>query len=81
METPSNQTPEITKPVKATVEFPEKDESMGEIVISHVGPSPNDFLARKAIDVLGIYLTDGPVAPLTKEFVEIPSPLWCVLPN
>ncbi|KAG8964011.1 hypothetical protein FRC03_002295 [Tulasnella sp. 419] len=36
---------------------------------------PSDYLARKAIDILGIYLTDSPVAPLTKEYVEIPSPL------
>ena len=29
----------------------------------------------KAIDVLGCYLTDSAVAPLTKQFVEIESPL------
>lgn len=33
------------------------------------------FIAEKAIDILGIYLTDTAVAPLTKEYVEIPSPL------
>jgi Zn-dependent M16 (insulinase) family peptidase len=33
------------------------------------------LLIKQAIDVLGIYLTDSPVAPLTKEFVERESPL------
>ncbi|KAG8934409.1 hypothetical protein FRC02_010043 [Tulasnella sp. 418] len=75
LETPSVERPVIEKIVKDIVEFPEKDESMGEIVLSQVGPEPSDYLARKAIDILGIYLTDSPVAPLTKEYVEIPSPL------
>lgn len=33
------------------------------------------FLIDQAIDILGIYLTDSPIAPLTKEYVEIPEPL------
>lgn len=27
--------------------------------------------------VLTTYLTDSAVAPLNKEFVEIPEPYWC----
>ncbi|KAF8807490.1 hypothetical protein BYT27DRAFT_7189561 [Phlegmacium glaucopus] len=60
---------------KNTVEFPEKDESMGELIINFLGPPPNEYLTRKAIDVLGTYLTSSAVAPLNKEFVEIESPL------
>jgi len=33
----------------------------------------------QAIEVLSSYLTSSPTAPLSKEFVEIESPLWCVL--
>ncbi len=33
----------------------------------------------QAIDILSSYLTSSPTAPLNKEFVEIESPLWCVL--
>lgn len=33
--------------VKETVEFPEKDESVGEVMVSILGPPPNAFLERK----------------------------------
>jgi Zn-dependent M16 (insulinase) family peptidase len=52
---------------------------MGELTITYLGPSPNDFLARKALDILGMYLTSSAAAPLNKEYVEIESPLWYVL--
>ena len=32
----------------------------------------------QALDILGTYLTSGPVAPLNKEYVEIENPLWFV---
>ena len=32
----------------------------------------------QALDMLGTYLTSGPVAPLNKEYVEIENPLWSV---
>lgn len=32
-------------------------------------------MVEQAIDILGIYLTDTAVAPLTKEYVEIAEPL------
>ncbi|KAF8168013.1 Metalloenzyme, LuxS/M16 peptidase-like protein [Crassisporium funariophilum] len=69
----------LRKPIPTTiqdiVEFPEKDESMGELIINFLGPAPNAFLTRKALDILGTYLTSSAVAPLNKEFVEIESPL------
>lgn len=49
---------------------------MGELIINFMGPPPNQFLERKALDILGTYLTSSAVAPLNKEFVEIESPLW-----
>ena len=30
------------------VTFPEKDESLGELIISYLGPAPFEFLERKA---------------------------------
>ncbi|KAF8307697.1 hypothetical protein DL93DRAFT_2064630 [Clavulina sp. PMI_390] len=75
LETPSATPFKISEPREDTVEFPEKDESLGELMLSFVGPSYADYLDRKAIDILGIYLTDTSVAPLTKEYVEIAEPL------
>ncbi|KZO96339.1 hypothetical protein CALVIDRAFT_481506 [Calocera viscosa TUFC12733] len=61
--------------ITQVVEFPEQDESMGEVCISWLGPKADDFVDQQALDVLGTYLTDSPVAPLTREFVETASPL------
>jgi Zn-dependent M16 (insulinase) family peptidase len=52
---------------------------MGEIIVNFLGPPPNAFLERKALDILGTYFTSSAVAPLNKEFVEIESPLWSAL--
>lgn len=78
LETSSADRQPITKTVKETVEFPEKDESVGELQIAFLGPPPTAFLERKALDILGLYLTSSPVAPLNKEYVEIENPLWYV---
>ncbi|KAH7931086.1 hypothetical protein BV22DRAFT_1027850 [Leucogyrophana mollusca] len=75
VETASAEQGSIKEIVKETVEFPEKDESMGELVITYMGPPPTAFLERKAIDILSTYLTSSPVAPLNKEYVETESPL------
>ncbi|TBU62037.1 Metalloenzyme, LuxS/M16 peptidase-like protein [Dichomitus squalens] len=75
VETASAQRNPIPETVKETVEFPEKDESVGELQIGFLGPPPTAFLERKALDILGLYLTSSPVAPLNKEYVEIENPL------
>ncbi|PFH54559.1 hypothetical protein AMATHDRAFT_123 [Amanita thiersii Skay4041] len=75
VETPSANRPAISKTVKQVVEFPEKDESMGELIICFTGPPSNAFLERKALDILGTYLTSSAIAPLNKEYVETESPL------
>ncbi|CAE6470602.1 unnamed protein product [Rhizoctonia solani] len=74
VETPSAQKPGLKGITKATVEFPEQDESAGEVAVSFQGPEPEKFTESKAMELLGLYLTDSPVSPLTKEFVETANP-------
>ncbi|TCD61425.1 hypothetical protein EIP91_008439 [Steccherinum ochraceum] len=75
VETASAKRDPIAATVTKAVEFPEKDESVGELEINYRGPAPNAFLERKALDIIGTYLTSSPVAPLNKEYVEIEEPL------
>ncbi|KAJ7169964.1 Metalloenzyme, LuxS/M16 peptidase-like protein [Mycena filopes] len=75
VETPSALRPPIKETIKDTIEFPEKDESVGELIISSLGPAPNQFLERKALDLLGSYLTSSAVAPLNKEYIEVDTPM------
>lgn len=56
------------------VEFPEKDESSGEVQISWVGPKTTDLMGDAALDLLTTYLSDSAVSPLSKEFIEIDDP-------
>ena len=48
METPSANRGPIKETVKKTIEFPEKDESVGELMISYMGPKSDQFLESKA---------------------------------
>lgn len=57
------------------VNFPERDESIGEVQISWLGPTMDDSLELQALDVLSTYLTDSPVSPMQQEFVERDEPL------
>ncbi|KAI0756614.1 Metalloenzyme, LuxS/M16 peptidase-like protein [Daedaleopsis nitida] len=75
VETASGQRKAIPETIKETVEFPEKDESVGELQLGFLGPPPTAFLERKALDILGLYLTSSAVAPLNKEYVEVENPL------
>ena len=68
--------PEIQKEI---TNFPTKDESVGEVMLGFRGPPPMAFLERMALDLLSTYLTSSSAAPLTKEFVDIEKPMWCVL--
>ncbi|KAG6888680.1 hypothetical protein C0995_006670 [Termitomyces sp. Mi166 len=74
VETPSANRPPIKETIKKTVEFPEKDESIGEITMSFLGPAPSAFLERRALEILGTYLTSSAAAPLNKEYIEIEQP-------
>ncbi|KAJ1023179.1 hypothetical protein NDA16_003332 [Ustilago loliicola] len=60
---------------RAFVDFPEKDESVGEIQISWVGPKFQDWMTCEAVNILSTYLTDSPVSAIQKAFVERDDPL------
>lgn len=57
------------------VEFPEADESVGEVQLSWVGPPPDALLDLQSIDIVGTYLCDSAVSPVQHEFVERDDPL------
>ena len=52
VETASANRERIKEVVKQTVEFPEKDESQGELLITYNGPPPTAFLERKVCLIL-----------------------------
>lgn len=60
---------------RAFIDFPEKDESIGEVEITYLGPDIKDHLTLEALDVLNTYLTDSPVSVLMRQFVEIKEPV------
>ncbi|WRT68029.1 uncharacterized protein IL334_005004 [Kwoniella shivajii] len=64
----------IPESVTKVVEFMEEDESVGEISLTYLGPSPTDYFTNTAINVLTDYLSLSATAPLSKEFIEIPKP-------
>ncbi|OLL25266.1 hypothetical protein NEOLI_000842 [Neolecta irregularis DAH-3] len=55
----------LSKSTLKSVEFPDKDESMGE-----------DLVDATAILMICLYLCDSPIAPLSREFIEIEHPLY-----
>lgn len=60
---------------RAFIDFPEKDESVGEMQISWVGPKFQDWMTNEAVNILSTYLTDSPVSAIQKAFVERDDPL------
>ncbi|KAA1467937.1 hypothetical protein DENSPDRAFT_833113 [Dentipellis sp. KUC8613] len=75
IETASAKREPIKETVRETVEFPEKDESSGELMLSFMGPSQDEFLESMALDIISSYLTASPTSPLNKEYIETESPL------
>ncbi|RCK66408.1 hypothetical protein Cantr_02135 [Candida viswanathii] len=57
------------------VEFPEQDESMGELLISWIGPNGSDTLVNVAIDMVGSYFTDSAISVFNKNLIEVENPL------
>lgn len=47
LETPSAVRIPLTKDIEATIDFPEKDESVGELLICFNGPVPDNYIERK----------------------------------
>jgi Zn-dependent M16 (insulinase) family peptidase len=79
-ETPGVDRPDPDQPVekrrrRAFIEFPEKDESVGEVAVTWVGPQYHDFLTNEALSVLSTYLIDSAVSPVQQAFVERDDPL------
>ncbi|VVT56299.1 uncharacterized protein SAPINGB_P004943 [Magnusiomyces paraingens] len=64
-----------SKKVVKTVEFPETDETFGEISISWIGPKVHETIESTAIDIILKYLTLEGIGILCKEIVDIPDPL------
>ncbi|CCF57136.1 hypothetical protein KAFR_0C01430 [Kazachstania africana CBS 2517] len=61
--------------VESTVEFPELDESQGEILFSWIGESYMDHKNDLAVSMLLDYFTETALAPFVKQLVEIDDPM------
>ncbi|KAH7306100.1 zinc metalloprotease-like protein [Rhexocercosporidium sp. MPI-PUGE-AT-0058] len=66
----SAQPPAIEKTIIETVEFPEEDESTGEITIAMFGPNCNDAILTAALNVLLTYLAGSSISILENVMVE-----------
>ncbi|KAJ5569842.1 uncharacterized protein N7459_009272 [Penicillium hispanicum] len=66
----SKQTPAIEKSVIEKVEFPEEDESFGEIEIRFLGPDCNDAIQSGALNVALLYLAGSSASLLENVIVE-----------
>ncbi|KAH6643251.1 zinc metalloprotease [Truncatella angustata] len=66
----SAQPPAIKKTVVETVDFPEEDESTGDIIIAFFGPNCSDTLQSTALNVLLTYLCGSSVSVLENVLVE-----------
>jgi Zn-dependent M16 (insulinase) family peptidase len=66
----SRRAPPLEESIIKTVEFPEEDESAGEISIAFFGPDCNATLEDAALNVLLIYLAGSSVSVLEHTLVE-----------
>src|SRR5271168_3758101 len=66
----SPQTQPLKQSVIQTVEFPEEDESAGDILVGFLGPDCNDVVQVAALNVLLTYLTGSSVSVLENIMVE-----------
>ena len=66
----SKQTPPLTKSYLRIVEFPEEDESSGEISIRFLGPNCTDTVLTGALNVVLLYLAGSSAALLDNILVE-----------
>jgi Zn-dependent M16 (insulinase) family peptidase len=64
----------LSETIVKRVEFPDKDESMGELLISWIGPKANENLISMAVDIVGSYFTDSPISIFNKHLVEVENP-------
>jgi len=66
----SPQPPPLKETIVETVEFPEEDESFGDIVVAFFGPSCVDITNMTAVNILLTYLCGSSVAVLENVIVE-----------
>ncbi|KIV78033.1 hypothetical protein, variant [Exophiala sideris] len=66
----SKHTPALTKSTLERVEFPEEDESFGEVDIRFLGPDCSDALPTAALSVALLYLAGSSAAVLDNALVE-----------
>lgn len=66
----SKRTPALTKSVIDTVEFPEEDESTGEVQIAFFGPPATDDLGETALNTVLTYLAGSSVSIMVNTLVE-----------
>lgn len=66
----SAQPPALTETTVTTAEFPEEDESVGEILIGFFGPNCVDLIATSALNILLTYLCGSSVSILENILVE-----------
>lgn len=72
---PTPPIPDLPNDHTETIYFPAGEEnSMGEVTVNWLGPRWNAFLQIQAIQMLNTYLSDTPIAPLKKVFVERNDP-------
>jgi Zn-dependent M16 (insulinase) family peptidase len=66
----SKRTPALTRTIVDTIEFPEEDESTGEIQIAFLGPEARDDKAETALNTILMYLAGSSVSVLVNTLVE-----------
>ncbi|KAF7534818.1 hypothetical protein G7054_g5918 [Neopestalotiopsis clavispora] len=66
----SAQPPALKETVVETVEFPEEDESTGDIIIGFFGPDCSDTLQSTALNIILTYLCGSSVSVLENVLVE-----------
>ncbi|KJX94947.1 zinc metalloprotease like protein [Zymoseptoria brevis] len=66
----SKPTPRLNEIKVDTIQFPEDDETMGEVTVGFLGPSCDDALGVAAVSVLLAYLCGGPISVLENTLVE-----------
>ncbi|KAF2016044.1 zinc metalloprotease-like protein [Aaosphaeria arxii CBS 175.79] len=66
----SKRTQPLSKTTIDTIEFPEEDESTGEVQIAFLGPEANDDKAETALNTILMYLAGSSVSVLVNTLVE-----------
>lgn len=64
-----------TETKEIAVEFPELDETQGEILMTWIGEAYTNVIDDLAVTILMEYFTETELAPFVKEIVEIDDPM------